>query len=611
VKSESASRTRRGRDDDQELAQRDNLLVQHLVLMVGCCLILLAALEGSLRLLVVAGMASVEVAAVLVIRRVVIKDRLATLLLVEHSMAVVVGLFLPQAYVGASIIAVGSIGANAGYLNRVRLAALAMITSIGIIATPLVHDVDNALIVVLGSILIVAHSVLTKGGGVVSAEGAERAARFQADHDFLTSLPNRRALRTELDALRADAEVGLLLFDIDNFKEINDTLGHEVGDLVLCVVAERIAALDESVFVARLGGDEFAAIVPGPVDRSSKFASLVASSWGESTTVRDIEISTRTSIGIAHTSGVEISGLLRYADIAMYRAKREGLGAVWYRTEDDPHSQRRLRLVQELPEALAFGDVQPWYQPQIEVSTGRVVGGEALARWVHPEFGVVSAAELLEHVALAGLHRELTSTILEQAVDEAGSWPDHIGLSINITVDDVQRKGFLGELSALLEATGFDPRRLTLELVEDGGAVRDSAQLGEQIVTLRALGVSVSLDDFGQASSSLARLDLFDVDELKIDRQFISRMLDHHRDAAIIESVVDLARRLELRIVAEGVETGDSAQAIADAGITIAQGYHYGRPTRHLHVESFDRVLPRLGPSASMSIRPADLAVRQ
>ncbi len=535
----------------------------------------------------------VQIVSTFVVRRqrLEVGQELGCYLFTEHTLAAVAALVLPGGYVAGVIVMIGSLGANSAYLARGWLRALCALTLLYVITIPLVVDVDYAPVIIVAAVILSWHTVINRGSGVLLAEAGARAAQWQANHDPLTGLPNRRVLRHALvESEHDEDDIGLLLLDMDNFKEINDTLGHDFGDEVLRRVAERLVALDADVLVARLGGDEFAAIVPGPPELTRRFAHRVSSSWSESMLVNDIEITTRASIGMAHSSVVPKDSMLRFADIAMYRSKREGLEATWYRIEDDPHSQRRMQLVQELPEALAYGDVQVWFQPQVEIATGRVVGGEALARWSHPELGIVGAGELLEHVGLTGLQREMTSVVLERAVVEAGSWPDHVQLSVNIAIGDATGVDFVADLAALLDRTGFEPKRLTLELVEDSVAVVDTERLIERIDRIRALDVSISLDDFGQAASSLARLDLFDVDELKIDRQFVSRMIDHHRDAAIIDAVVELANRLDLRVVAEGVETAELAQAVADAGINIAQGYHYSRPTRHLHTDQFSQL---------------------
>jgi len=283
---------------------------------------------------------------------------------------------------------------------------------------------------------------------------------------------------------------------------------------------------------------------------------------------------------------VSARSLLRFADIAMYRAKRDGVGPTWYRPEEDPHSERRIVLMQDLAAAIECGDVRPWFQSQVDMVTGEVVGAEALARWHHPRFDVVGAEELLEHVQLAGLQRELSTAMLARALRAAVDWPATIRLSVNVTLGDIQSDEFIDELEKLLEATAFDPQRLTLEVVEYDGEVSPE-RVSESTARIRSSGVSLSLDDFGQASSSLARLDLFDVDELKVDRRFVSRMVEHHRDAAIVDSIVSLANRLDLRLVAEGVESDEVANAVAAAGIRVVQGFHYAEPSLTLDVELF------------------------
>jgi diguanylate cyclase (GGDEF)-like protein len=388
-----------------------------------------------------------------------------------------------------------------------------------------------------------------------------------------------------------------LLLDINHFKEINHSLGHDVGDRVLGEVATRLAAIDNEVLVVRLGGDEFAAVVPGPVAQAEEFAAAVDRCLQPATWVSGVSLSVKASIGLAHTSVAPPRSLLRFADIAMYRAQRESVGPTWYRPEDDPHTERRIVLMQGLANAIESGHVRPWFQPQIDIRTGEVVGGEASARWDHARFGVVGAVELLEHVDLAGMQHELSVVMLRHSVAAAMSWPDQIRFSINVTLCDLQNKDFCMEVESVLAATGFDPLRLTLEVVEyatDFCAERVVASTER----IRSSGVSLSLDDFGQTASSLARLDLFDVDELKIDRWFVSRMIKHRRDVAIVDSVVALANRLGLRLVAEGVENEETARAAFAAGVRVVQGYHCARPARTLRVERF---APIAQPAAALS----------
>lgn len=577
--------------------ERRDPTVQRVVLTVTICMLAMVLPLGPNRFALAGIIVVVQVVATLFINRRTdhVVDRLGFMLVVEHSLALLAGVLTPAAYVGANIVTVGSLGANAAYLDRRWLRRVAIPTVLAAVVPPMVTEVSNAGVVVCLGLVLSIHTVRNRSSAVLQAEEIAKSAQWQAEHDALTGLPNRRVLRAELDSLGDDDEVGLLLVDMDNFKEINDTLGHDFGDEVLCSIADRLAGLDDDVLVARLGGDEFAVVVRGGRRVAERIAADVHRIWREPMMIRQLSIVAGGSIGIAHTADVDQEHLLRCADIAMYHAKRSGVASSWYQSKDDPHSRRRLQLVLDLPDAVVNGAVHPWFQTQVDLRTGDVVGVEALARWEHDEFGLVSAGELIDLVDLTGLHRRLTETMMSQSIRAACAWPEHLRLSVNVVVGDLCDASFAARLTALLGSTGFDPSRLTIEIVEVDTDIA-SPMAFETIAMVRALGVSVSLDDFGTAYSSLARLGLFDVDEVKIDRHFISRMLDDHRDAAIVDAIVALAHRLGMRVVAEGVETARLANAARQAGIDVAQGYLYSRPRREPRFPMVAAIWPLVEP---------------
>jgi len=570
--------------------KRPDPVGQRIVLtLVSCALVVLLPF-GPYRVWLALAILVVQTVWTIAVRRrdISLTEQLGNFLAVEHLMMLVVVLVAPSGYLAVSIVAIGSLASNSPYLPPHWHRFLAVLTTAVLIAPALVYELDVGAMAIGAGLLMVGQIAFNRSGTLLLAEEVAISAQHEANHDSLTGLPNRRVLRASLAELdEATEPTALLLLDIDNFKEINDTLGHDVGDQVLSEAATRLAAIDTSVLFVRLGGDEFAAVVAGDVEQATRFADEVVCCLAPVMWVNDVSLSVKASIGMAHTDEAPPSSLLRFADIAMYRAKRDGLGPTWYRPEDDPHSERRMVLMQDLTGAVEWGAVQPWFQPQVDIVTGEVVGGEALARWRHPRFGMVGAVELLEHVELAGLQRDLSIAMLRRSLRVAVTWPEQVRLSVNVTVTDIQSDEFVDQLESLLAATGFDPLRLTLEVVEYEAVVA-ADQLAASTQRIRSFGVSLSLDDFGQASSSLARLDLFDVDELKVDRRFISRMAKHRRDAAIVDSVVGLADRLGLRLVAEGVETEAMARSAAAAGIRVAQGYHYARPMQTLRVEPFE-----------------------
>ena len=569
--------------------RRPDPLGQRVGLTVFVCGLIIVLPFGPYRVPLALLIAVVQLITTFVVRRrkITVTEELGSYLLVEHLLMLVVALVAPAGYPGIAIVAIGSLASNSPYLPQSLLRGLAAVTLLIIVAPALIFGLGTGPMVIGAGLLVVGHIVLNRSGTLLHAEEVATAARHQADHDALTGLPNRRVLRAVLDGRdEAAGPVALLLLDIDHFKEINDSLGHDVGDQVLREVASRLAKIDNEVLVVRLGGDEFAAVVPGPVARANEFAEAIDRCLQPTTWVHGVSLAVRASIGLAHTSAAPPRLLLRYADIAMYRAKREGAGPTWYRLEDDPHTERRIVLMKGLVDAIESGHVRPWFQPQIDILTGEVVGGEALARWDHPRVGVVGAAELLEHVNLVGKHHEFSVAMLRRSIAAAILWPGHIRLSVNVTLRDIRNRDFGAEVETLLATTGFDPQRLTLEVVEYAAdACTDGAVPAAQ--RIRSTGVSLSLADFGQAASSLARLDLFDVDELKIERRFVARMMRQRRDDPFVDSVVALVNRLGLRLVAEGVENDEMARAVAAVGIRVVQGYHYARPARTLCVERF------------------------
>jgi predicted signal transduction protein with EAL and GGDEF domain len=373
---------------------------------------------GPYRLPLVFLIAAVQLITAVVVRRrkVTVTEELGSYLLVEHLLMLAVALVAPTGYLGIAIVAIGSLASNSPYLSQSWLRGLAAITVFIIVAPALIFGLGTGPMVVGARLFIVGHIVLNRSGTLLHAEEVATAARYQADHDALTGLPNRRALR--------------------------------------------------AVLVVRLGGDEFAAVVPGPVARANEFAEAIDRCLQPTTCVHGVSLAVWASIGLAHTYAAPPRLLLRYANIAMYRAKREGAGPTWYRPEDNPHTERRIMLMKELVDAIESGHIRPWFQPQIDILTGEVVGGEALARWDHPCLGVVGAAELLEHVKLAGKQHEFSVAMLRRSTDAAISWHGHIRLSANVMLRDIRNRDFGAEVETLLATTGFDPQRLTLEVVE-------------------------------------------------------------------------------------------------------------------------------------------------
>ena len=416
-----------------------------------------------------------------------------------------------------------------------------------------------------------------------------RESERQAVTDVLTGLSNRRHLVNRLNAAiteadRSGVQVALLLIDLDGFKELNDTLGHYAGDEVLRQIGPRLRALvrhDDTL--ARLGGDEFAmALVPGDEASASSAALRLREALERSFAVGDIAVHVDASVGIAvfPDHAADALGLLQRADVAMYEAKRVRTGHEVYVAARDHHSRQRLSLIGELRTAIAAGQLHLEYQPQAELGTGTVRAVEALVRWAHPSRGRVAPAEFLPLAEQSGLTRALTEFVLDRALEQIGECRREgfdIIVAVNLGPADLLDRGLPLEVSRLLDARDFPAPALELE-VSENVVMTDPERTVDALARLREIGVGISLDDFGAGHSSLAHLKQLSVDELKIDRSFVLRMAEDARDAAIVRSTVDLAHRLGLRAIAEGVETQATWELLTECACDYAQGLFLMRP---------------------------------
>jgi diguanylate cyclase (GGDEF)-like protein len=404
--------------------------------------------------------------------------------------------------------------------------------------------------------------------------------------DDLTGLGNRRHLLHQLgEAIEDDdAEVALLLIDLDGFKELNDTLGHHAGDEVLRQIGPRLkAALREGDSLSRLGGDEFAVVLaPGDEASASATGLRLRAALERSFGVGGIRVHIDASIGIAlfpeHSR--DALGLLQRADVAMYEAKRTRTGHEVYLPARDHHSRRRLELLGELRDGLASDEFVLHYQPKAEIATGEVRGVEALVRWVHPRRGLLMPGDFLPLADHSGLGRSLTAFVLDRALEEIGERRRDgfdLSVAVNLGPADLLDLGLPTDVDQLLKRRRFPPSCLRLEVSEDV-VMADPERTLEVLAGLRAIGVATALDDFGAGHVSLGHLKQLDLDELKIDRSFVMRLADDERDAAIVHATVDLGRRLGMRVVAEGVETSEAWDTLAGLQCDEAQGFFLGRP---------------------------------
>jgi diguanylate cyclase (GGDEF)-like protein len=425
----------------------------------------------------------------------------------------------------------------------------------------------------------------------------------QARTDELTDLPNRRALRERLDqAFDAGRPFTLLLLDLDGFKEVNDSLGHEAGDALLVHVARQLrSALPERTFVARLGGDEFGIVVDGDPEHTRRLARQVGERVGERVELAGLTLRARASCGVATAPGDadNRSDLLRAADIAMYHAKRRGLGVATHQEaadaqatvqglSDDP-AQDRPRP-DELALALDRGELVLHYQPIVDPNCTSVPGAEALVRWNHPTRGLLYPDVILDLAVRGNLMSRLTLTVLDQALRQLAEWRrggrPHLTMNVNISASDLIDEELAGLVAHLLRDHGVLGEALTLEITEvDRVTAMDRAQ--DTIERLHRLGVRVSIDDFGVGYSSMAQLLALSADEVKIDRSFITGVHGNPRAQAMISATAQLGRTLGASVVAEGVEDAAELATVMALGCRRIQGYHVARPMPAEDFEDF------------------------
>ncbi len=439
----------------------------------------------------------------------------------------------------------------------------------------------------------------------------ELAAERQHDamHDPLTGLANRRSLLQTLERSLADARdsgerMALLLIDLDRFKELNDTLGHQVGDELLREMRPRltVAARDAAV-VARLGGDEFAVVLADPQTDPIEIAERLKAALERPFRYQGLTLLVEASVGIAlyPDHGDDAETLLQRADIAMYTAKRRRLGHAVYDPGQDDYSRDRLALLGELPPAIAADQLLIHYQPKFDLVTGEIRGAEALVRWQHPERGLLYPAAFLPVVEQTGLMRPLTLNVLEQGLAQCARWRSegiHIPVAINLAAANLLDLALADDIDRLLERYDLDSSMLELEITERIMAA-DPVRINKVLDEFAARGIVLALDDFGTGSSSLSYLRQLPVQELKIDKSFVDGSASgDERDAAVIRTIIRLAQDLGLRSVAEGIETDEMRVQLTAWGCEQGQGFGLARPAP---AEVITR-LARSGPLAPAAV---------
>lgn len=445
-------------------------------------------------------------------------------------------------------------------------------------------------VVFLGGLALVAlfSTVLRRTRALLDVQ--RKQAVHDALHDGLTGLPNRTLLADRFEQAlrtgkRAGKFTGLLLIDLDRFKEVNDTLGHHVGDQLLSQVGPRLAAaLRGADTVARLGGDEFAVLLPeldglpGALEVAARLRAALATSFK----IEDVELDIDASIGvvISGTHGDDAQTLLQRADVAMYVAKQQGRGVVVYDPGNDEHSPERLALLGQLRRGIERAELFLHYQPKINLRSGEVVGVEALVRWQHPERGLVPPNDFIPLAEHTGLIGPLTLFVLNAALAQVKVWADAghcIPVAVNVSARNLLDDEFADKVAGLLERHGVAAALLEIEVTES--AVMLEPEHAARILNdLHALGVRIAIDDFGAGYTSLAQLRHLPISELKIDKSFILAIHNNPDDALIVRSMIDLGHSLNMKVVAEGVETAAAAGMLTEYRCDIAQGYHLCRP---------------------------------
>jgi diguanylate cyclase (GGDEF)-like protein/PAS domain S-box-containing protein len=424
---------------------------------------------------------------------------------------------------------------------------------------------------------------------------AEAQLAKHASHDALTGLANRGLLHDRLEeavahATRQTMRVALLMIDLDRFKDVNDAFGHQCGDALLCEVANRLRhQVRESDFAARLGGDEFAVILSGgDIDEATVVAERLVAALARPYSVHGQTVAIGASVGIAlgeNDSTAET--LLRQSDIAMYSAKRRRSSIAIFNRSQDDHALDRLTMATAFPAAIANDELVLHFQPQIQVATGEVRGVEALVRWQHPERGLLYPDLFLPLAEEIGMMDRLTEWVLRAAIPQVKRWNRdgrQLRIAVNLSAQDL-RDGRLAEsIPRLINVYGIDPNQLCIELTETV-VTTEAERAAESLRELSRLGIRISIDDFGTGYSSLSHLKQFPVDELKIDKQFVIGMETDPDDAAIVSSTIELAHRLGVDVVVEGVENDIAYAAIEHLGAEFAQGFGISRP---LGAKAFD-----------------------
>ncbi len=422
---------------------------------------------------------------------------------------------------------------------------------------------------------------------ITEQKRAEERISYAAHHDALTGLPNRKLFSEQLEQalkrVRRGERLAVLYLDLDHLKRVNDTLGHSVGDKLLKGVADRLRGCVRDIdLVARLSGDEFA-IIQTSIGRPSDAADLATRARETIHEPFDLDghqviVDISVGISIAPNDATELNELLKTADIALYEAKNTGRGTYcFYQTEMNERMQTRSKLERDLQSALTNGEFELFYQPIVDLEDNKIKTFEALLRWRHPERGLVSPTEFIPIAEETGLIVPLGEWVLRTACAEAANWPDDIGIAVNVSAIQLTSKNLINAVLGAIASAGLSASRLILEITESVFLENTFANLAT-LKSVHELGVRFAMDDFGTGYSSLGYLVSFPFSKIKIDRSFIAGLADKTESRAIVRAIADLARNLNMRIVAEGVETAEQREQARMLGCTDIQGYLVSAP---------------------------------
>ncbi|MEP1420587.1 MAG: EAL domain-containing protein [Erythrobacter sp.] len=448
---------------------------------------------------------------------------------------------------------------------------------------------------------------------VTAQKRAEERVSYMAHYDGLTDLANRflfnDTLRRALKRRGKDHQVAVLCLDLDSFKSVNDSLGHPIGDKLLCEVARRIEkVVREEDLIARLGGDEFAVLLQGADAgaRAEKIADRIIETVSDPCVIDEQQVVTSCSIGIAYSANEDADPtlLMTHADLALYTAKENGRNRfAFFEPGMDKAAKERRDLEMDLRAAISLNEFELYFQPLVNIDTGQTVSYEALIRWNHPTRGIVMPDDFIPIAEESGLIVQLGEWVIRNAAREVANWPEHLHVSINLSPAQMRSTNLLPTVFGAIAQAGIDPDRLELEITENV-LLNDSAVNIATLHKLRDFGVRISLDDFGTGYSSLNYLRSFPFDKIKIDKCFVSGLADNPDCQAIVRAVTGLASNLGMVTTAEGVEEESQLELLRNEGCTEAQGFLFARPGQSSQFTDL-RVNPKAQPTSGVAMLPA------